>query len=79
MLVSSSHFSAPLHQILQSLGPQLLIGTGTSVVVGGVVGICVVPVVDDVVGVVLLVLVLLVLNSQFLHLIAFLSLWLSSC
>ena len=49
MLVSSSHFSPPSHQILQSLGPQLLIGTGTSVVGGGVVGIGVVPVVDDVV------------------------------
>ena len=44
MLVSSSHFSPPSHQILQSLGPQLLIGTGTSVV-GGVVGIGVVAVV----------------------------------
>jgi len=48
-LVFSSHFSSPLHQILQSLGPQLLMGTGTSVVVVciGLVAV----VVDDVVGV----------------------------
>ena len=35
ILVSSLHCSYLLHQILQSLGPQLLISTGTSVVVGG--------------------------------------------
>ena len=70
ILVSSLHCSYLLHQILQSLGPQLLISTGTSVVVGvDVVGV---GVDGDVVVLVVVVLVVVVSSVVVFSVVGFL-------